>query len=96
MFQYLCREKQCLITKCVKGYTMYKTITIKPVYVSLILLLSQNQNILAQAPQRPASNALAEVRRLSAEDHQRMMDLLGIKSLRPGRNGMDPNAPNLR
>ncbi len=31
---------------------------------------------------------------MTNEDHQRMMDLLGIKSLRPGKNGMDPNAPN--
>ena len=31
---------------------------------------------------------------MTAEDHQAMMDLLGISSLRPGRNGMDPNAPN--
>ena len=71
---------------------MYKMIAIGPVYVSLILLLSHNA--LGQAPQRPGSDAWAEIRRLSAEDHQRMMDLLGIKSLRPGRNGMDPNAPN--
>ncbi|WP_036766650.1 alpha/beta hydrolase family protein [Parvularcula oceani] len=32
---------------------------------------------------------------LSAEaDHRRMMDTLGIEALRPGRNGMDPDAPN--
>ncbi len=31
----------------------------------------------------------------SAEaDHRRMMEALGIESLRPGRNGMDPDAPN--
>jgi hypothetical protein len=28
------------------------------------------------------------------EDHRRMMDLLGIKELRKGANGRDPNAPN--
>ncbi|MFC1561090.1 hypothetical protein ACFL4V_01285 [Candidatus Latescibacterota bacterium] len=28
------------------------------------------------------------------EDHQRMMDLLGITELRPGANGMDENEPN--
>ena len=71
---------------------MWKTITIKAICVSLILLLAHN--VLAQTPQRPGSDAWAEIRRLSAEDHQKMMDLLGIKSLRPGRNGMDPNAPN--
>ncbi|MFH1715933.1 MAG: acetylxylan esterase [Planctomycetota bacterium] len=67
-------------------------ITVKSICVLLILLL--NQNAFTQQPQRPASNSWAEIRRLSAEDHRKMMDLLGIKSLRPGRNGMDPNAPN--
>ena len=75
-----------------RNYTMRKMISIKPICVSLILLLGHNA--LAQTPQRPASNAWAEMQRLSTEDHRRMMDLLGIKSLRPGRNGMDPNAPN--
>jgi hypothetical protein len=28
------------------------------------------------------------------QDHRRMLDLLGIKELRPGVNGMDPKAPN--
>jgi hypothetical protein len=28
------------------------------------------------------------------EDHKLMMEALGIKSLRPGANGMNPNAPN--
>ena len=28
------------------------------------------------------------------QDHQRLLDLLKIKSLRPGANGRDPNAPN--
>lgn len=32
---------------------------------------------------------------LTAEqDHQRLMDLLNIKELRPGANGLDPKAPN--
>jgi hypothetical protein len=30
----------------------------------------------------------------SEEDHQRMMNLLGISGVRPGANGRDPNAPN--
>jgi hypothetical protein len=34
---------------------------------------------------------------LTAEqDHQRMMALLGISSLRPGVDGSDPQAPNAR
>jgi hypothetical protein len=28
------------------------------------------------------------------EDHQRLMGLLGIDEIRPGRNGMDPNHPD--
>jgi hypothetical protein len=34
------------------------------------------------------------VERTAQEDHQAMMDLLGIKSLRPGANPRDPNAAN--
>jgi hypothetical protein len=71
---------------------MRKMTTIKPICVLLIVLLAQNA--WAQETRRRASNWWAEMRRLSAEDHKRMMDLLGIKSLRPGRNGMDPNAAN--
>jgi hypothetical protein len=71
---------------------MYKMTTVSVICVSLIILPSHGA--LAQAPQRPASNSWAQMRRLSAEDHKRMMDLLGIKSLRPGRNGMDPKAAN--
>jgi hypothetical protein len=71
---------------------MGKMKTIRDICISLILLLSHNA--LAQAPQRPARNSRAQMQRLSAEDHQRMMDLLGITSLRPGRNGMNPQAAN--
>ena len=78
--------------KHVEDPHMCKMTTIQTICVSLILLFCQN--VLAQTPQRPGSDAWAEIRRLSAEDHQKMMNLLGIKSLRPGRNGMDPNAPN--
>ena len=59
---------------------------------SLILLAAAG--VSAQQTQRAASDRWAEIGRLSAEDHQRMMDLLGIKSLRPGRNGMNPQADN--
>ncbi len=67
---------------------MGKTFAMKVLCVSLVLL--SGVSIFAQ--QR--NDRWAEIRRLTAEDHKRMMDLLGIKSLRPGRNGMDPNAPN--
>jgi len=71
---------------------MCKVIAIVDICLPLILFLSHNA--FAQAPRGPSSEAWAEIRRLSEEDHRRMMDLLGIKSLRPGRNGMDPNSPN--
>jgi len=71
---------------------MGKTFFIKVLCVSLVLLLAVS--IFAQQIQRSANNRWAEIRRLSTADHQQMMELLGIKSLRPGRNGMDPNAPN--
>jgi hypothetical protein len=34
------------------------------------------------------------IRHYSELDHQKMLHLLNIDSLRPGRNGLDPNAPN--
>ncbi len=36
----------------------------------------------------------AKLREASNADHKRMMDLLGIDSIRRGANGNDPNAPN--
>jgi hypothetical protein len=71
---------------------MGKITAVPAVCVSLLLLLSQKA--FAQEPQGPASNSRAQMQRLSADDHRRTMDLLGIKSLRPGRNGMNPQADN--
>jgi hypothetical protein len=71
---------------------MGKTFTMNALCVSMALLLGVN--IFAQQSQRRANDRWAEIRRLTAEDHQKMMDLLGIKSLRPGRNGMNPQADN--
>ncbi|NHK28338.1 acetylxylan esterase [Parvularcula flava] len=36
----------------------------------------------------------APVELTAEEDHRRMLDLLGLEALRPGRNGMDPEAEN--
>lgn len=41
---------------------------------------------------KPTAAELA-IQAASEKDHQRMMDLLGVKTLRPGASG-DPNAPN--
>jgi len=67
---------------------MGKTLAMKILCVSLVLL----SGVIIFAQQR--NDRWAEIRRLTAEDHKRMMNLLGIKSLRPGRNGMNPQAEN--
>jgi len=48
----------------------------------------------ADAPPATASTLPPPVSLTAEEDHQRMMQLLGIKELRPGANGRDPDAPN--
>ena len=75
-----------------RGVIMGKMLLMKVTCSLLVLLLGLN--VFAQQAQRRGNDRWAEMRRLTAEDHQRMMTLLGITSLRPGRNGMDPNAPN--
>src|SRR4030042_4694692 len=71
---------------------MVKTLVTKVTCTSLVLLFALS--VCAQQSQRRGNNQWTEIRRLTDEDHQAMMDQLGIASLRPGRNGMDPNAPN--
>jgi hypothetical protein len=60
--------------------------------VSLVLLLGVS--VFAHPNQRSANDRWAQIRRLSSEDHKRMMKQLGITLLRPGRNGMNPQANN--
>lgn len=50
-------------------------------------------SIVSAQPQRPDSAARAAMMAATAQDHQRMMQLLGITSLRPGPSG-NPQAPN--
>ena len=61
------------------------------------LLLAQASSGQARtAPAAPAFKPTPEqlaIEAASEKDHQRMMDLLGIKTLRPGASG-DPKAPN--
>jgi hypothetical protein len=71
---------------------MNKTLVMKVTCLSLVLLF--DLSICAQQTRGRGNNQWTQNRRLTDEDYQAMMDLLGIKSLRPGRNGMDPNAPN--
>jgi hypothetical protein len=74
-----------------ESYIMGKMKIVQVACVSLILL---THNALAQVPRRSTRISWEQIRRLSAEDHKRMMSLLGIKSLRPGRDGMNPKAAN--
>ncbi len=54
--------------------------------------------LFAQQPQRqltPEQQAQLQAQQAATrEDHKRMMELLGIKELRPGANGSNPQAPN--
>jgi hypothetical protein len=47
-----------------------------------------------QVPSAATRNANAAISAASNADHQRMMQLLGITSLRPGRDGSHTNSPN--
>ncbi len=71
---------------------MSKALVMNVLCLMLISLMSTN--IFAQQSQRRGNDQWAEIQRLTAEDHKKMMDLLGIKKLRPGRNGMNPQAEN--
>ncbi len=49
--------------------------------------------LLAQQPAQPTAQQLAQ-QAATKQDHQRMMELLKITSLRPGADGRNPEAPN--
>jgi len=52
-------------------------------------------NVLSQEDTKSDASSLPPPVQLTAQqDHKRMMELLQITSLRPGRNGMNPKAPN--
>ena len=50
--------------------------------------------LLLSSVARAQDAAPTPVELTAEQDHQRMMDLLDIERLRPGRNGLDPTAPN--
>ncbi len=61
----------------------------------LVAALLSTLGVLAAAQEtKPADSAPAPPRLTAQEDHKRMMEALGIKSLRPGANGMNPKASN--
>ena len=58
-------------------------LTVPLLFVSLFAAIAQ-----------PSGQQWDSIRKATAEDHQQMMTLLGITSLRPGVDGMNPDAPN--
>ena len=81
-------------------------VSLRPMVVALVIAGSGGSWLAAQttavaarpaaqtAPARPAPTPEQLATQAASEkDHQRMMDLLGIKALRPGASG-DPKAPN--
>lgn len=72
---------------------------VKKLFVSILtsILLIGATATAADTNRPPATSATASPfgdRAATEADHQRMMDLLGITALRPGRDGSHTNAPN--
>jgi hypothetical protein len=67
----------------------------KKIYLLFIINAMVAFPVLAQQNTQPAPSSLPPPVQLTAEqDHQRMMALLKITSLRPGRDGMNPQSAN--
>ena len=58
-----------------------------------LLLISLSLRIVAQNPAATSGNYPPLIQFTAEQDHQNMMDQLGIKSLRPGPSGNE-SAPN--
>ncbi len=67
----------------------------KKIFYFLLINILIAFNIQAQEVTKSDANSLPPPVQLTAQqDHKRMMELLQITSLRPGRNGMNPKASN--
>ncbi len=62
--------------------------------ITSLLLAFAGALLFAQQPQRQLTPEQQAQQAATKADHQRMLDLLGIKELRPGANGSNPQAPN--
>src|SRR6266704_984738 len=60
---------------------------------SLLLMFAVGQLLAQQSQGQPTAQQLAQLA-ATEQDHQRMMKLLKITSLRPGADGRNPEAPN--
>src|SRR6478609_2865310 len=75
-----------------------------PAHRELLHWLKQNEKDIYIAPMVEVADHIKEwqerdkqikaTQKITNADHKRMMDLLGIASIRPGANGNDPNAAN--
>ena len=77
-------------------YTIYrKRFTIHKIFYLLFANMMVVSCVFAQESTTSAESTLpAPVKMTAQEDHRRMMELLNITSIRPGRNGMNPQAEN--
>lgn len=60
---------------------------------AMVVVLTSAITAFSQTP-APTSTSAGPVHLTSDQDHRRMMDLLHIKSIREGADGMNPKAPN--
>jgi hypothetical protein len=67
--------------------------TIPAIVLTMLLVATTAARVQEPAPQPAGSNPPPPVKLTAKEDHRRMMDLLGITSLRPGPSG-NPRASN--
>jgi hypothetical protein len=68
---------------------MQKIFCLLSINIMIVLSISAQEN-----PKLDANGLPPPVQMTAQQDHQRMMELLHITSLRPGRNGMNPQSPN--
>ena len=67
----------------------------RPTFLTFVVALVMSVASLAQTPsQSPADAPATTPAWTTAQDHQHMLDLLGIRQLRPGADGRNPSAPN--
>jgi hypothetical protein len=66
------------------------------VHAALVLsiLIAAARSSVGQEPAAGPPGQAAPLKQTAEEDHRRMLGLLGIDKLRPGANGMNPQAPN--
>src|SRR5689334_18143483 len=72
-----------------KNRLLFAALALLPV---LVFPINSSQAQLSNSA--PAETVSTNTRPTAAQDHQQMMDQLHITSIRPGRNGNNPESPN--